>query len=109
MGACGLPVMPPVAPMLAKSVPTIPDVGHVEPKWDGFRTIVFRDGDEVEPSAAATRADDPATSLVFVEAIKANTPERCVLDGEIVVVTGDRLTSTRCSSGIHPAASRVKP
>jgi ATP-dependent DNA ligase len=43
-----LPVMPPVAPMLAKSVPEIPDVGHVEPKWDGFRTIVFRDGDEVE-------------------------------------------------------------
>jgi ATP-dependent DNA ligase len=42
-----LPVMPPVAPMLSKSVPEIPDVGHVEPKWDGFRTIVFRDGDEV--------------------------------------------------------------
>lgn len=42
-----LPVMPPVSPMLAKSVPTIPDVGHYEPKWDGFRTIVFKDGDEI--------------------------------------------------------------
>ena len=44
-----LPVMPPVAPMLAKPVPELPDEAwSFEPKWDGFRTIVFRDGDEVE-------------------------------------------------------------
>lgn len=102
-----LPVMPPVAPMLAKSVPTIPDVGHVEPKWDGFRTIVFRDGDEVE---LGSRNEKPMTRYFpeLVEAIKANTPERCVLDGEIVVVTGDRLDFDALQQRIHPAASRVK-
>lgn len=101
-----LPVMPPVAPMLAKSVPTIPDVGHVEPKWDGFRTIVFRDGDEVE---LGSRNEKPMTRYFpeLVEAIKANTPERCVLDGEIVVVTGDRLDFDALQQRIHPAASRV--
>ena len=102
-----LPVMPPVAPMLAKSVPTIPDVGHVEPKWDGFRTIVFRDGDEVE---LGSRNEKPMTRYFpeVVEAIKANTPERCVLDGEIVVVTGDRLDFDALQQRIHPAASRVQ-
>ncbi|MDQ4038067.1 MAG: ATP-dependent DNA ligase, partial [Actinomycetota bacterium] len=43
-----LPVLPPVAPMLAKSVPTIPAGASYEPKWDGFRSLIFRDGDEVE-------------------------------------------------------------
>lgn len=106
-GRMRLPVMPPVAPMLAKSVPTIPDVGHVEPKWDGFRTIVFRDGDEVE---LGSRNEKPMTRYFpeLVEAIKANTPERCVLDGEIVVVTGDRLDFDALQQRIHPAASRVK-
>ncbi|MBD8059965.1 ATP-dependent DNA ligase [Cellulomonas sp. JH27-2] len=102
-----LPVMPPVAPMLAKSVKDIPDVGHVEPKWDGFRTIVFRDGDEVE---LGSRNEKPMTRYFpeVVEAIKANTPDRCVLDGEIVVVTGDRLDFEALQQRIHPAASRVK-
>jgi len=102
-----LPVMPPVAPMLAKSVKDIPDVGHVEPKWDGFRTIVFRDGDEVE---LGSRNEKPMTRYFpeVVEAIKANTPNRCVLDGEIVVVTGDRLDFEALQQRIHPAASRVK-
>jgi ATP-dependent DNA ligase len=102
-----LPVMPPVAPMLAKSVPEIPDVGHVEPKWDGFRTIVFRDGDEVE---LGSRNERPMTRYFpeVVEAILANTPQRCVIDGEIVVARGDRLDFEALQLRIHPAASRVE-
>jgi ATP-dependent DNA ligase len=105
-GAMDLPVMPPVKPMLAKSVPEIPDVGHVEPKWDGFRTIVFRDGDEVE---LGSRNERPMTRYFpeVVAAIKANTPSRCVIDGEIVVVLGDRLDFDALQQRIHPAASRV--
>lgn len=102
-----LPVMPPVAPMLAKAVPTIPDLGHTEPKWDGFRTIVFRDGDEVE---LGSRNERPMTRYFpeLVEAIKQNTPERCVLDGEIVIVAGDRLDFDALQQRIHPAESRVR-
>jgi ATP-dependent DNA ligase len=106
MGAMDLPVLPPVSPMLAKSVKEIPDVGHVEPKWDGFRTIVFRDGDEVE---LGSRNERPMTRYFpeVVEAIKANTPSKCVLDGEIIVITGDRLDFDALQQRIHPAASRV--
>jgi ATP-dependent DNA ligase len=101
-----LPVMPPVAPMLAKSVPTIPDVGHVEPKWDGFRTIVFRDGDEV---VLGSRNERPMTRYFpeVVTAVIANLPERCVVDGELVVVRGDRLDFDALQQRIHPAESRV--
>jgi ATP-dependent DNA ligase len=101
-----LPVMPPVAPMLAKSVGEIPDVGHIEPKWDGFRTIVFRDGDEVE---LGSRNERPMTRYFpeVVEAVKANLPRRCVVDGEIVVIRGDRLDFESLQQRIHPAASRV--
>ena len=101
-----LPVMPPVAPMLAKSVAEIPDVGHIEPKWDGFRTIVFRDGDEVE---LGSRNERPMTRYFpeVVEAVKANLPQRCVVDGEIVVIRGDRLDFESLQQRIHPAASRV--
>jgi ATP-dependent DNA ligase len=103
-----LPVMPPVAPMLAKSVPTIP-IGDLsfEPKWDGFRSIVFRDGDEVE---IGSRNERPMTRYFpeVVEAIRANLPERCVIDGEIVVVVGERLEFEVLQQRIHPAASRVK-
>lgn len=104
-----LPVMPPVKPMLAKSVATIPDVGHAEPKWDGFRTIVFRDGDEV---VLGSRNEKPMTRYFpeVVEAVLANTPQRCVLDGELVVVSqaGDRLEFDLLQQRIHPAASRVR-
>jgi len=98
--------MPPVAPMLSKSVPEIPDVGHVEPKWDGFRTIVFRDGDEV---LLGSRNERPMTRYFpeVVEAVLANTPRRCVLDGEIVVARGDRLDFEALQLRVHPAASRV--
>ena len=102
-----LPVMPPVAPMLSKSVPRIPETGHVEPKWDGFRTIVFRDGDEV---VLGSRNERPMTRYFpeVVAAILANTPTRCVLDGEIVVARGDRLDFEALQLRIHPAASRVE-
>ncbi|MFC6713626.1 ATP-dependent DNA ligase [Branchiibius cervicis] len=101
-----LPVMPPVSPMLAKSVKEIPDIGHVEPKWDGFRTIVFRDGDEVE---LGSRNEKPMTRYFpeLVEALKVNLPQRCVVDGEIVVIAGDRLEFEVLQQRIHPAASRI--
>lgn len=99
--------MPPVSPMLAKSVKEIPDVGHVEPKWDGFRTIVFRDGGEVE---LGSRNERPMTRYFpeLVEALRANLPERCVVDGEIVLVRGGRLDFDALQQRIHPAASRVR-
>lgn len=102
-----LPVMPPVSPMLAKAVPEIPDLGHTEPKWDGFRTIVFRDGDDV---VLGSRNERPMTRYFpeLVESIRANTPDRCVLDGEIVVVAGDRLDFDALQQRIHPAESRVR-
>jgi ATP-dependent DNA ligase len=102
-----LPVMPPVSPMLAKSVPEIPDVGHTEPKWDGFRTIVFRDGDEV---VLGSRNERPMTRYFpeVVAAIRDNTPVQCVLDGEIVVVADDRLDFDALQQRIHPADSRVR-
>jgi ATP-dependent DNA ligase len=104
-----LPIMPPVKPMLAKSVKTIP-TGEMsyEPKWDGFRSIIFRDGDDVE---IGSRNERPMTRYFpeLVEAVKANFPTRCVIDGEIVVVgpTGDRLDFEVLAQRIHPAASRV--
>ncbi|KAA9151868.1 ATP-dependent DNA ligase [Microbacterium lushaniae] len=99
--------MPPVAPMLAKSVSDIPDLGHTEPKWDGFRTIVFRDGDEV---ILGSRNERPMTRYFpeLIEAIKANTPPRCVIDGEIVVVSADRLDFEALQQRVHPADSRVR-
>jgi ATP-dependent DNA ligase len=102
-----LPVMPPVAPMLAKSMPRIPEGDlSFEPKWDGFRSIIFRDGDEVE---IGSRNGLPMTRYFpeIVEAIKANLPPRCVVDGEIVVVVGKRLEFEVLQQRIHPANSRV--
>jgi ATP-dependent DNA ligase len=102
-----LPVLPPVPPMLAKSVPDIPtgDMSY-EPKWDGFRSIVFRDGDDVE---IGSRNERPMTRYFpeVVEAILANLPDKCVIDGEIVVVVGDRLEFEVLQQRIHPAVSRV--
>ena len=94
--------------MLAKSVPQIPEGSlSFEPKWDGFRSIVFRDGDEVE---IGSRNERPMTRYFpeVVEAIKQSMPERCVVDGEIIVVVGDRLEFEVLQQRIHPAASRIK-
>ena len=103
-----LPVMPPVKPMLAKSVAAVPDGAYAyEPKWDGFRCIVFRDGDEVE---LGSRNEKPLTRYFpeVVEAVKAQLPERCVVDGEIVIASGAGLDFEALLQRVHPAASRVK-
>ncbi|WP_191480198.1 ATP-dependent DNA ligase [Nocardioides ochotonae] len=111
-----LPVMPPVQPMLAKSVSGLPAPdAHggllFEPKWDGFRCLVFRDGDEVE---LASRNTKPLTRYFpeVVAAVKEQLPERCVVDGEIFVALpaeggGSRLAFESLQERIHPAASRV--
>ena len=103
-----LPVMPPVAPMLAKAVKDLPEMPGMlyEPKWDGFRCIVFRDGDEVE---LGSRNERPMTRYFpeIVAAARAQLPEQCVVDGEIVIATGDHLDFEALLQRIHPAESRV--
>ncbi|MGW5635336.1 ATP-dependent DNA ligase [Streptomyces sp. NPDC003832] len=102
-----LPVMPPVKPMLAKSVTRIPPGMQYEPKWDGFRAIVFRDGPEVELGSRTTK---PLNRYFpeLVEALKDRVPERCVLDGEIVIAREGRLDFDALTERIHPADSRVR-
>jgi ATP-dependent DNA ligase len=105
-----LPVNPPVPPMLAKPVDAIPSGDYVfEPKWDGFRSIIFRDRDEVE---IGSRNERPMTRYFpeLAAAIRAQLPERCVIDGEIVVpdAEGRRLDFEALQLRIHPAASRVE-
>src|SRR3954465_8670426 len=103
-----LPVLPPVKPMLAKAATKLPigDGVYYEPKWDGFRCVVFRDGDEVE---LGSRNERPLTRYFpeVVTAVKANLPEKCVIDGEIVVPRGDRLHFEDLLQRIHPAESRI--
>ncbi|KQW48814.1 ATP-dependent DNA ligase [Nocardioides sp. Root1257] len=103
--------MPPVKPMLAKSVKGIPDPAKhdglsFEPKWDGFRCVVFKDGAEVE---LASRNTKPLTRYFpeVVAAMREQLPERCVLDGEIFVSVGERLEFEVLQERIHPAASRI--
>src|SRR5690349_17509766 len=103
-----LPVMPPVLPMLAKAVSGLPDGDLLfEPKWDGFRCIVFRDGDEIE---LGSRNERPLTRYFpeILEPLKGSLPDRCVVDGEIVIAQGDRLDFEALQLRLHPAASRVK-
>jgi ATP-dependent DNA ligase len=104
-----LPVNPPVAPMLAKAVKEIPDGPYsFEPKWDGFRSIIFRDGAEVE---IGSRNERPMTRYFpeLASQVTAQLPERCVVDGEIVIpdAGGRRLDFEALLQRIHPAASRV--
>ncbi len=103
--------MPPVQPMLAKSVKGIPDPAKhgglsFEPKWDGFRCLVFKDGNEVE---LASRNTKPLTRYFpeVVAAAREQLPDRCVLDGEIFVAVGERLEFEVLQERIHPAASRI--
>ncbi|KJK57323.1 ATP-dependent DNA ligase [Saccharothrix sp. ST-888] len=102
-----LPVMPPVSPMLAKAVDEIPPGMQYEAKWDGFRAIVFRDGEEVE---IGSRTAKTLTRYFpeLVEAFRTELPERCVLDGEIVIAHDGRLHFEELLERIHPAASRVR-
>jgi ATP-dependent DNA ligase len=102
-----LPVMPPVAPMLSKAVAQIPTGDfRYEPKWDGFRCIVFRDGDEVE---LGSRNERPFSRYFpeLIEAARRELPDRCVVDGEIILARGDRLDFDALQQRIHPAVSRV--
>ncbi|MGW0738091.1 ATP-dependent DNA ligase [Streptomyces sp. NPDC002851] len=102
-----LPVLPPVRPMLAKSVKKIPPAMQYEAKWDGFRAIVFRDGDEIE---LGSRTGKPLTRYFpeLVAALRERLPERCVLDGEIVIAKDGRLDFDALTERIHPAESRVR-
>ncbi|MEU4806472.1 ATP-dependent DNA ligase [Actinosynnema sp. NPDC023587] len=104
-----LPLNPPVQPMLATAVAKIPtDAEWVfEPKWDGYRCLVFRDGDEV---TLQSRSGKPLNRY-FPEAVAAllrTLPERVVVDGELVVAKDDKLDFDALSERIHPAASRVE-
>jgi ATP-dependent DNA ligase len=103
-----LPINPPVKPMLAKPVADVPPGLIYEPKWDGFRSIIFRDGAEVE---IGSRNEKPMTRYFpeVVEAVLANFPQRAVIDGEIIVAdtTRNMLDFEALQQRIHPAASRV--
>lgn len=103
-----LPVLPPVEPMLAKAVhdlPTTPGLAY-EPKWDGFRCLVFRDGDDVE---LHSRGKKELTRYFpeLVDPLRAELPDRCVVDGELVIVSGDGLDFDLLQARIHPAESRI--
>jgi ATP-dependent DNA ligase len=104
-----LPVVPPVAPMLAKLTRDLPRAEglYYEPKWDGFRCIVFREDDEVE---LGSRNEKPLTRYFpeLVEALRRELPTRCVLDGEIVVAGPKGLEFDALSQRIHPAEKRIR-
>jgi ATP-dependent DNA ligase len=102
-------VNPPILPMLAKRVDELPMGGSwlFEPKWDGFRALVFRDGDEI---LIQSRDGKPLNRYFpeLLEPIKSELPGRCVLDGEIVIVKKAGLDFDALQLRLHPAASRVK-
>jgi ATP-dependent DNA ligase len=103
-----LPVTPPIEPMLAKSAAAVPVGDYLyEPKWDGFRCLVFRDGEEIE---LGSRGGKSLTRYFpeLVASLAEALPPRCVLDGEIVVVQGSRLDFDRLTDRIHPAESRIR-
>src|SRR3954452_13377323 len=95
--------------MLAKRVDELPagDTWIFEPKWDGFRALVFRDGDEIE---IQSRDEKPLNRYFpeVVEAVRAELPPRCVLDGEVVIQRDGALDFDALQLRLHPAASRVK-
>jgi len=104
-----LPFAPPVVPMLAKASSTLPegDGWLFEPKWDGFRALVFRDGSEIYTQSRDLKPLDryfPELAAPFL----AQLPERCVLDGEVVIARGGTLDFAALLLRIHPAASRVR-
>jgi len=103
-----LAVNPPVLPMLAKRVGELPPgEGWIfEPKWDGFRTLIFRDGDEI---FVQSRDEKPLNRYFpeLIDPLKAQLPNRCVLDGEIVIATSEGLEFDTLQMRLHPAASRV--
>ena len=108
MSLADLPVRPPVAPMLAKLARELPSGDYIyEPKWDGFRCIVFRSGAEVE---LGSRNELPLTRYFpeLVRALSEVLPERAVLDGEVVIAGPAGLDFDALSQRVHPAESRVR-
>jgi ATP-dependent DNA ligase len=103
-----LAVNPPVLPMLAKRVSELPTVGDwiFEPKWDGFRALVFRDGDEI---FIQSRDEKPLNRYFpeLIDPLKSQLPAKCVLDGEIVIAKDSALDFEALQLRLHPAASRV--
>jgi ATP-dependent DNA ligase len=109
MRSVHLPVNPPILPMLSKRIGELPPGGTwiFEPKWDGFRAVVFRDGGEI----LIQSRDEKSLNRYFPELLQplqAQLPARCVLDGEIVVAKNGGLDFEALQLRIHPAASRVK-
>jgi ATP-dependent DNA ligase len=108
MGGVQLPVNPPVLPMLAKRVGALPDGEDwiFEPKWDGFRALVFRDGGEI---LIQSRDGKPLNRYFpeLLDPLRTTLPPRCVLDGEIAIVKNDGLDFDALQLRLHPAASRV--
>src|SRR5437764_15395334 len=104
-----LPVKPPVKPMLAKLSRDLPEGDGLfyEPKWDGFRCIVFRDGDQVELGSRNERSMNRYFPEL-VESLKENLPERCVIDGEIVIASDHGLDFHALQLRIPPAPSPAK-
>src|SRR5919204_1100782 len=104
-----LPFAPPLAPMLSSAADALPsgDGWQFEPKWDGFRTLVFRDGGEI---LLQSRDEKPMNRYFpeLLEPLARALPARCVIDGEIVIVGADGLDVQALLLRIHPAASRVK-
>src|SRR5258705_12521788 len=104
-----LPVNPPILQMLAKRASELPSAGQwiFEPKWDGFRALIFRDGEEI---LIQSRDEKPLNRYFpeLLEPLSSQLPARCVLDGEIVVAKNGTLDFEALQLRIHPAASRVK-
>ena len=104
-----LPVKPPILPMLAKRLQELPEEGPwiFEPKWDGFRALIFRDRDEI---LIQSRDQKPLNRYFpeLIDPLLRQLPERCVLDGEVVIARDGALDFDALQLRIHPAASRVK-
>src|ERR1051325_9833981 len=104
-----LPIQPPFAPMEALSVEAIPEGAEwqYEPKWDGFRCLAFRDGREVQ---LQSKAGQPLARYFpeVAEAIRALPPKQFVLDGELVIIVGQKLSFDDLLLRLHPAESRVR-
>jgi ATP-dependent DNA ligase len=104
-----LPFEPPLEPMLAKAVDALPsDEGWLfEPKWDGFRAIVFRDGDEIFTQSRDLKPLDRYFPEI-ADPLRAALPDKAIVDGEIVIATGGELDFEALLLRIHPADSRVR-
>jgi ATP-dependent DNA ligase len=104
-----LAVNPPLLPMLSKRIAELPEEGEwiFEPKWDGFRALIFRDGDEI---LIQSRDEKPLNRYFpeLLDPLREQLPAQCVLDGEVVIANGGRLDFDALQLRLHPAASRVK-